>query len=58
MGDRLLADVALSVFYRRIYHIKIVYHPDMPLAAKAYLHFGHQWIKYDSIDKTKHLIPR
>lgn len=52
MGDAFLAPVAFSLFYRAIYHIKVVYHPDLPLFAKAYLEFGHQWIKHDLISST------
>ena len=52
MGDAFLAPVAFSLFYRAICHIKVVYHPDLPLSAKAYLEFGHQWIKRDLIENT------
>lgn len=44
MGDLLAGDKALSIFYRSIYHIKIVYQPGFPLSAKAYLEFGHRWL--------------
>jgi hypothetical protein len=33
----------ISVFWRTINHIKIVYHPHRPVEAKAYLAFGHRW---------------
>jgi hypothetical protein len=33
----------LSVFYRTINHIKLVYQPDLPLQAKVYLGFNHCW---------------
>lgn len=36
-----------SAIVRTINHIKIVYQPLMPLEAKAYLWFGHRWIKND-----------
>ncbi len=48
MGDSLAGSDALSLFYRTIYHIKIVYRPDFPLSAKAYLEFGHSWFDYQS----------
>ncbi|MDD4650670.1 MAG: hypothetical protein PHQ34_00415 [Methanothrix sp.] len=35
----------LSIFERDISHIKILYQPGKPLAAKAYLRFGHRWLK-------------
>jgi len=35
----------LSIFERDISHIKIVYQPEKPPAAKAYLRFGHRWLK-------------
>ncbi|BAZ30267.1 hypothetical protein NIES4074_27230 [Cylindrospermum sp. NIES-4074] len=42
--DRLLQGKAHSVFWRTINHIKIVYHPEQPLEAKAYLAFAHSWV--------------
>jgi hypothetical protein len=33
----------MSVFWRTINHLKLVYQPDRPLEAKAYLAFGHRW---------------
>lgn len=53
LGDTFLGSIALSVFYRAIYHIKVVYHPDMPLFAKAYLEFGHQWINRGLIEEMQ-----
>jgi len=44
-GDAFLGDKAVSVFFRRISHIKIVYQPDVPLEAKGYLGFGHRWLE-------------
>jgi hypothetical protein len=32
-----------SVFERRLSHIKLIWQPDRPLSAKAYLWFGHRW---------------
>jgi hypothetical protein len=32
-----------SVFFRTINHLKLVYQPNIPLEAKAYLGFGHRW---------------
>ncbi|MEL7357902.1 MAG: hypothetical protein AAFN40_15190 [Cyanobacteria bacterium J06560_6] len=48
-GDLLAETNAVSVFWRRINHIKIVYEPGQPLLAKAYLAFGHQWIHTDHV---------
>ena len=56
MGDLFLSSVALSLFFRAIYHIKIVYHPDLPLSAKAYLEFGHRWVKNELISSTENFI--
>ncbi|MEM1370354.1 MAG: methyltransferase domain-containing protein, partial [Cyanobacteria bacterium P01_H01_bin.15] len=44
LGDWFAGKDAISCFYRRIYHIKLVYRPDKPLEAKAYLEFGHLWL--------------
>lgn len=33
-----------STIVRLLHHIKIVYHPNQPLQAKAYLWFGHRWL--------------
>lgn len=35
----------ISVFWRTINHVKLVYQPDKHLEAKAYLCFGHRWFK-------------
>jgi len=43
-GDAFLGDKAVSVFFRKINHIKIVYQYDKPLEAKSYLAFGHRWL--------------
>jgi hypothetical protein len=45
IAQSLLKPDLLSIFERDISHIKIVYQPGKPLAAKAYLRFGHRWIK-------------
>ena len=42
-GDRLLGGRALSVFWRKINHIKLLFERDS-LSAKAYLAFGHRWL--------------
>ena len=36
-----------STIVRLLHHIKIVYHPNQPLQAKAYLWFGHRWLATD-----------
>lgn len=41
----LLKPDLLSIIERDISHIKIVYQPGKLLAAKAYLRFGHRWLK-------------
>ena len=43
-----LGDRKLSTFARSIHHIKIVYQPDKPLTAKAYLAFWHLWLDLPS----------
>lgn len=43
-GDRFLGSKALSIFWRTIHEVKIVYQPGHPLSAKAYLAFGHEWL--------------
>ena len=45
--DPLFSAKAYSVFCRTINHIKIVYRPDSPLSAKAYLFFQHLYLKKD-----------
>ncbi|MBW4593456.1 MAG: hypothetical protein KME46_11175 [Brasilonema angustatum HA4187-MV1] len=48
-GDILMGSNAVSFFWRRINHIKIVYQPGQPLSAKAYLAFGHSWMSADNV---------
>jgi hypothetical protein len=43
-GDRLLGGRAVSLFWRRINHIKVTPEPDGTISAKAYLAFGHAWV--------------
>ncbi|UKO96709.1 hypothetical protein [Nostoc sp. UHCC 0870] len=43
-GDSFLGTKALSIFARKISHIKIVYEHDSLVEAKAYLWFGHTWL--------------
>jgi len=43
-GDRLLGPRAVSTFYRYLSHTKVIYEPDRPIEAKAYLGFFHQWL--------------
>lgn len=52
LGDLFLGARAHSVFWRSINHIKISYQPSKPLDAKAYLAFGHNWFKTNSLDKN------
>lgn len=52
-GDLFLGAKALSAFWRTINLIKIVYKPDSPLAAKAYLAFGHRWFDIDTLIPKK-----
>jgi hypothetical protein len=44
--DHLLSPNAISLFYRTINHLKIVYQPGSPLVAKAYLAFFHSYLEY------------
>ena len=48
-GDFLLGSKALSVFWRKINHIKIVYQPGNALEAKAYLLFSHDWFDVNAL---------
>jgi ubiquinone/menaquinone biosynthesis C-methylase UbiE len=48
-GDRFLGSRTLSVFWRTISLIKIVYQPDRPLEAKGYLAFGHRWFNANAL---------
>jgi len=45
IAQSLLKPDLLSLFERDISHIKIVYQPEKPLEAKAYLRFNHRWLK-------------
>jgi hypothetical protein len=44
---------ALSMFIRRLHHIKIVYQPGRPLEAKAYLSVVHNWIPIALLQQEK-----
>lgn len=46
--DRLFGSVAKSIFWRRLSHIKLVYQPGIPVEAKAYLAYGHSWVKHNT----------
>jgi hypothetical protein len=47
-GDLFLGSRALSVFWREISHIKIIYDlAENSLSAKGYLSFGHSWLDAD-----------
>jgi hypothetical protein len=48
-GDQLLGTRAVSTFYRYVSHTKVVYQPEQPIEAKAYLGFFHQWLDAASI---------
>ena len=48
-GDLLIGANAVSLIWRRINHIKIVYQPGRRPSAKAYLAFGHSWINADDV---------
>jgi ubiquinone/menaquinone biosynthesis C-methylase UbiE len=48
-GDLFLGAKAISVFWRTINLIKIVYQPENPLEAKAYLAFGHRWFDTNAL---------
>lgn len=52
LGDLFLGARAHSVFWRSLNHIKISYQPGKPLDAKAYLAFGHNWFKTNSLEKN------
>ncbi|HEY9852263.1 MAG TPA: class I SAM-dependent methyltransferase [Leptolyngbyaceae cyanobacterium] len=43
-GDLFLGSNVLSVFWRTINHIKVIYEPGNLLEAKGYLAFGHNWL--------------
>jgi hypothetical protein len=46
--SRALAGSALSVFQRRISHIKLVVRPDKPVEAKTYLESMHYWVQHSA----------
>ncbi|NJP08694.1 MAG: hypothetical protein HC866_03785 [Leptolyngbyaceae cyanobacterium RU_5_1] len=48
-GDRFLGSRAFSIFWRRVSHIKLVYQPGIPLEAKGYLAFGHDWFERNAL---------
>jgi hypothetical protein len=43
-GDSLLGRDAISMFYRYVSHLKLVWRPNRGLTLKAYLGFCHQWL--------------
>jgi ubiquinone/menaquinone biosynthesis C-methylase UbiE len=52
-GELFLGSNALSLFWRTISLIKIVYQPASPLAAKGYLAFGYGWFDTSSLISEK-----
>jgi hypothetical protein len=48
--DSWISQGNISVFWRTINHLKLVYQPDRPLQAKAYLAFGHRWFNPQGSD--------
>ncbi|HEY9608787.1 MAG TPA: methyltransferase domain-containing protein [Allocoleopsis sp.] len=52
-SHRLLGSNALSIFWRAISFIKIVYHSGIPLEAKGYLAFGHNWFNVSALTQSK-----
>ena len=54
--DRLLGYQAVSVFWRTINHVKIVYCPSQPLEAKGYICFGHGWYNSHLLNKDSQQI--
>lgn len=50
-GNLFLGSKALSVFWRKIDEIKIVYQPGSPLEAKGYLAFGHRWFDTSTLSR-------
>lgn len=48
-GDLFLGSKVLSVFWRTINHIKVIYEPGNPLEAKGYLAFGHNWLNASNL---------
>jgi len=49
-GDAFFSEQAVSAFFRKINHIKMVYHPNKPLEAKGYLAFGHRWFDSKTLE--------
>lgn len=49
--DLFLGSRALSIFVRRLSHVKIVYQPGTPLEAKGYLGFSHAWFDASALTK-------
>ncbi|HAI69696.1 MAG TPA: hypothetical protein DCM38_09735 [Gammaproteobacteria bacterium] len=49
-GDAFFSEQAVSAFFRKINHVKMVYHPDKPLEAKGYLAFGHRWFDSKTLE--------
>ncbi|AFY46629.1 hypothetical protein Nos7524_0723 [Nostoc sp. PCC 7524] len=45
--DSWISQGSISVFWRTINHLKLVYQPGRPLEVKAYIAFGHRWFKPD-----------
>lgn len=56
--DSWISQGNISVFWRTINHLKLVYQPNRPLEAKAYLAFGHRWFNPRPADSvsTAHLL--
>jgi hypothetical protein len=53
-SDAFFSNQASSIFFRKLNHIKIVYHPEKPLTAKGYISFGHLWIDDSTLfDKSQ-----
>ena len=48
----LLNGAYYSMFYRRLHHVKIVYEPEKPLHAKAYLGVQHYWVDPKVLHKS------
>ena len=56
-GDLFLGSNALSIFWREISHIKIIYDPvEDCLSAKGYLSFGHSWLDVDLLARSSEII--
>jgi hypothetical protein len=43
-ASQLMGPGVVSMFIRHFHHIKVVYHPEQPLEAKAYLAVRHIWL--------------